>query len=230
MRRLLPFVSRLRTASGSARRSDGRSSRKPLGHALGRVASLARRSGTRPLRALASRGTRWLVGVPLLVGVVALSGCAFFGSHERRASVDLLPGPGMTARGTVTFVDNPDGVQVTYNLSGLPPESDHGLHVHEAGDCIAAGPSGIGNVFNPLPVPAGAGRANAGHVEGDLPNVHADANGVANGFFVVSDLALDGVRSIVGHVLVVHRDPDDPYAMAPSITDGPRLACGVIRR
>ncbi|HTJ92905.1 MAG TPA: superoxide dismutase family protein [Pararobbsia sp.] len=174
------------------------------------------------------RFARLLAGVSFIVGTVTLSGCALIGTHERRASVDLLPGPGMTARGTVTFVDNPDGVQVTYNLSGLPPDSDHGLHIHDAVDCIAAGPAGIGAVFNPLPQPAAAARA--AHAEGDLPNVHADATGVANGFFVVPDLSLDGVRSIVGHVLVVHRDPDDPYAMSPTLLDGPRLACGVIRR
>ena len=229
MRRLPRPVSRSCAAQASAGRPDGYASRHPVAVPIGRrkVQPSLRRSW-RPVWALSAGRVRRLVGVPLVVGLVALSGCAFFGDHERRASVDLLPGPGMTARGTVTFVDNPDGVQVTYNLAGLPPDSDHGLHVHESGDCIAAGPAGIGGVFNPLPVPSGAGRT--GHVEGDLPNVHADANGVANGFFVVSDLSLDGVRSIVGHVLVVHRDPDDPYAMAPSITDGPRLACGVIRR
>lgn len=188
----------------------------------------------RGARAISRAAPRAVSPVVLLAALVAapavatLSGCALLGEHERRATVELLPAPGMTARGTVTFVDGSDGVQVTYNLAGLPAESDHGLHVHDAADCIAAGPAGIGAVFNPLPVPAGATRGT--HAEGDLPNVHADANGVANGFFVVPDLALDGVRSIVGHVLVVHRDPDDPYAMAPVVTDGPRLACGVIRR
>ncbi|RKP56684.1 superoxide dismutase family protein [Pararobbsia silviterrae] len=163
-----------------------------------------------------------------LSGALSVAGCALIGDHARRASVELLPAPGLTARGTVTFVENPDGVQVTYNLAGLPPDSDHGLHIHDSSDCIGAGPEGIGNVFNPLQVPAGATRS--AHIEGDLPNVHADANGVANGFFVVTDLALDGVRSVIGHVLVVHRDADDPYAMAQTISDGPRLACGVIRR
>ncbi len=148
-----------------------------------------------------------------------------FVDHPRRAEVQLRPAPGVNARGTVTFVDNPDGVQVTYNLMGLPPDSDHGLHIHEGGDCIAAGPAGLGPIFNPLPA---AGRTV--HAEGDLPNIHADSNGVAAGFFVVPDLALDGVRSVVGHALAVHRDPDDPYTIVPNLSDGPRLACGVIER
>jgi superoxide dismutase, Cu-Zn family len=169
-----------------------------------------------------------LAGVSLIAATLGMSGCALFGQHERRASVELLPAPGLAAHGTVTFVDNPDGVQVTYNLAGLPPDSDHGLHIHDANDCIGAGPQGIGAVFNPLPQPAAGART--AHAEGDLPNVHADSTGVANGFFVVPDLSLDGVRSIIGHALVLHRDPDDPYAMAPTLLDGPRLACGVIRR
>jgi superoxide dismutase, Cu-Zn family len=163
---------------------------------------------------------------PLLA---SMAGCSMFGEHPRRAEVQLRPAPGVNARGMVTFVDNPDGVQVTYNLMGLPPDSDHGLHIHERGDCIAAGPAGLGPIFNPLPAPAGAAHGTQ-HAEGDLPNIHADSNGVAAGFFVVPDLALDGVRSVVGRALVVHRDPDDPYSVVPNLSDGPRLACGVIER
>ena len=80
---------------------------------------------------------------PLLAG---LAGCSTFVDHPRRAEVELHPAPGVNTRGTVTFVDNPDGVQVTYNLQGLPPDSDHGLHIHERGDCIAAGPAGLGPI------------------------------------------------------------------------------------
>ncbi|CAB3776137.1 superoxide dismutase family protein [Pararobbsia alpina] len=169
----------------------------------------------------------------ILIGCCPLfasfAGCSMFADHPRRAEAVLHPAPGTNTRGIVTFVDNPDGVQVTYNLQGLPPDSDHGLHIHERGDCIAAGPAGLGPIFNPLPAPVGAGR-NLVHAEGDLPDIHADSNGVAAGFFVIPDLSLDGVRSVIGRILVVHRDPDDPYTMVPNFSDGPRLACGVIER
>ncbi|WP_010091018.1 superoxide dismutase family protein, partial [Burkholderia ubonensis] len=64
-------------------------------------------------------------------------------------------------------------------------------------------------------------------VAGDLGNIHADANGVAAGFIVAPDLALDGVRSAFGRSALVHRDPSDPAF--PQHGAGPALACGVIR-
>ncbi|MDI9654107.1 superoxide dismutase family protein, partial [Burkholderia cenocepacia] len=67
-----------------------------------------------------------------------LAGCtSFSSSHEKRADAQLQPTVGSQARGAVTFVERPDGVQVTYNLVGLPPNSDHALQVHERGDCNA---------------------------------------------------------------------------------------------
>ena len=67
-----------------------------------------------------------------------LAGCtSFSSSHEKRADAQLQPTVGSQARGAVTFVERPDGVQVTYNLAGLPPNSDHALQVHERGDCNA---------------------------------------------------------------------------------------------
>ncbi|KAB0657061.1 superoxide dismutase family protein, partial [Burkholderia territorii] len=73
-----------------------------------------------------------------------------------------------------------------------------------------------------------ADRLRAGaRVAGDLGNIHADANGVAAGFIVAPDLALDGVRSALNRAALVHRDPSDPAF--PQHGAGPALACGVIR-
>ncbi|KVZ97743.1 superoxide dismutase [Burkholderia territorii] len=153
-----------------------------------------------------------------------LAGCASFSSsHEKRADAQLQPTVGSQAHGAVTFVERPDGVQVTYNLVGLPPNSDHALQVHERGDCNAGDGSSAGQVFAPA-----ADRLRAGaRVAGDLGNIHADANGVAAGFIVAPDLALDGVRSALNRAALVHRDPSDPAF--PQHGAGPALACGVIR-
>lgn len=79
-----------------------------------------------------------------------LAGCtSFSSSHEKRADAQLQPTVGSQARGAVTFVERPDGVQVTYNLVGLPPNSDHALQVHERGDCNAGDGSSAGQVFAP---------------------------------------------------------------------------------
>jgi Cu-Zn family superoxide dismutase len=159
-----------------------------------------------------------------LAASVLLAGCALvFGSHEKRADVQLVPAARNAVRGTVTLIEHADGVQVTYNISGLPPDSDHALQIHERGDCNA--PGAAGGVFSP-----GAERLKQGaRLEGDLVNLHADANGVATGFIVSQEVSLDGVRSVVGRALIVHRDAQDYYAF-PSHDAGPALGCGVIRK
>lgn len=65
---------------------------------------------------------------------------------------------------------------------------------------------------------------------GDLPSLKADANGVARINFQSSSLTVGGASSdVVGHGLIVHRDPDD-YKTQPTGNAGPRLACAVISR
>jgi len=166
-----------------------------------------------------------LVFVVVAAVCAALGGCGIFlRPQEKRASAQLLPTVGNQVRGSVTFIEHADGVQVSYNLMGLPPDSDHALQVHERGDCNAVDASSAGAVFAPA-----ADRLRPGaRVEGDLGNIHADSTGVATGFIVAPDVSLDGVRSVLQRAVLVHRDPIDPYAYPPSGT-GPALACGVIR-
>jgi Cu-Zn family superoxide dismutase len=158
--------------------------------------------------------------------VLLLSGCGvFLRPQEKRADAQLLPTVGNQARGLVTFIERSDGVQVTYNLAGLPPNSDHALQIHERGDCNAADGSSTGAVFSPA-----AERLKPGaRVEGDLANIHADANGVATGFIVAPDVSLDGIRSVLQRAVVLHHDAADPYAY-PQHGAGPAIACGVIRQ
>jgi superoxide dismutase, Cu-Zn family len=169
----------------------------------------------------------WL---PALIVVVAsgvlLSGCGLiFQSHEKYAAAMLQPTAGNSARGSVTFIERADGVQVSYNLSGMPPDSEHALQIHERGDCIVASLSDTGPVFAP-----GAERSKSGaKVEGDLASIRADANGSATGFIVAPDLSLDGVRSVLARAIVLHRDAVDHYAPVPHGA-GPALACGVIKQ
>lgn len=164
--------------------------------------------------------------IVLAAGCVLLSGCSvFLRPQEKRADAQLLPTVGNQARGLVTLIERSDGVQVTYNLTGLPPDSDHALQIHERGDCIVAGDASPGAVFSPA-----AERLKPGaRVEGDLANIHADANGVATGFIVAPDVSLDGIRSVLQRAVVLHRDAADPYAY-PQHGAGPALACGVIRQ
>ncbi|WJF89527.1 superoxide dismutase family protein [Paraburkholderia bonniea] len=162
----------------------------------------------------------------IAASVLLLDGCTtFLKPQEKRADAQLLSTVGNTARGTVTFIERSDGVQVTYNVAGLPANSDHALQVHERGDCNATDGSSAGAVFAPT-----AERLRAGaRVEGDLGNIHADANGVAAGFIVAPDVSLDGVRSVLQRSVLIHHDATDPYAWPPHGA-GAALACGVIRQ
>lgn len=164
-------------------------------------------------------------GALALAGMLLLAGCtSFMGQQDKRASAQLQPTMGSQVRGSVSFVEHSDGVQVSYNLAGLPPDSDHALQIHERGDCYATDASSAGAVF----APAAEHLKHGARVEGDIGNIHADANGVATGFLVAPDVSLDGVRSVLQRAVVVHRDPIDPYAY-PQRDTGPAIACGQIR-
>ncbi|WP_250463581.1 superoxide dismutase family protein [Caballeronia sp. GAFFF2] len=157
---------------------------------------------------------------------VLVSGCGIiFQNHEKRADAVLQPTPGNAARGTITLIERADGVQVSYSLIDMPPDSDHALQVHERGDCIAVDDQDASPVFA---LPAERKRATA-RLEGELGNIHADSTGSATGFFVATDVSLDGVRSVISRAIVLHREATDPYAASPHNV-GPALACGVIRR
>ncbi|NIE86553.1 superoxide dismutase family protein, partial [Burkholderia sp. Tr-860] len=95
-------------------------------------------------------GTAGVTALAVLAATVLLNGCTSFAStHEKRADAMLQPTVGSQTRGAVSFVERPDGVQVTYNIVGLPPNSDHALQIHERGDCNAVDGSSAGPVFAP---------------------------------------------------------------------------------
>ena len=156
-----------------------------------------------------------------LMGVM-LGACTSAAPPRLAADAVMLPSRSGNARGTVTLVERADGVQITYNLSGLAPGTTHALHIHEQGDCNALD-RGPGPVFNPdaLRLKRGA------RPDGDLGVVRADVNGVAMGFLVARNLTLDGINSVTGSAVVVHRN-DDEDDVAADLGAGPALACGVL--
>jgi Cu-Zn family superoxide dismutase len=174
----------------------------------------------------AAVGTTVRTGVVMTVGVLLLGGCGIlFQDHEKRADATLQPTAGSAASGSVTFIERADGVQVSYNLFGMPPNSEHALQVHERGDCIVSNSSDGGPVFSPASERSRTGS----RVEGDLATIRADANGSATGFIVAPDVSLDGVRSVLSRAVLLHRDTSDTYSLSPHGA-GPALACGVIKQ
>ncbi|MEM6785018.1 MAG: superoxide dismutase family protein [Bacteroidota bacterium] len=147
------------------------------------------------------------------------------------ASVEIAPLAGSGVSGTITFSEGDEGVTVAYQLSGLTPGL-HGFHVHANGDC-GPGEDGTpggaaGGHFNPEGHEHGApsNEADARH-KGDLGNIEADANGLAEGAFADTVLRLDGETSIVGKAFIVHAGEDD-LSSQPSGAAGARVGCGII--
>lgn len=138
----------------------------------------------------------------------------------------LMPTEGNTAQGTVSFVSVDGGVRVKADISGLSPDSLHGFHVHEIGDCSAPDATSAGDHYNPHDTDHGAPGADQHHV-GDLGNLEADRNGRAMLEQVFPFLSLSGEHSIVSRAVIVHIDPDDLHSQ-PTGNAGARIACGVI--
>ena len=68
---------------------------------------------------------------------VACSSMGGGGASGPKAVAKLDPTKGNEVRGTVTFTQKGDAVHVDTVLTGLSPGSQHGIHVHEKGDCSA---------------------------------------------------------------------------------------------
>jgi len=166
-----------------------------------------------------------------IIGAVAAlaTGCASTPTpfDTARATANLEPTRGNRAAGTVTFAERFGKVYVTAEVSGLVPNQEHGFHVHEKGDCSSGDGMSAAGHFNPGAKPHGPQMA--AHHAGDMPNLRADASGIAKASFVLDDVTVaPGTNSVVGRGLIVHKDPDD-YKTQPTGNAGARLACAVIR-
>lgn len=165
----------------------------------------------------------------LILSSLVLSACASMGGSSGPSAVaNLEPTKGNSTRGTVSFVQAGDKVRVNANITGLKPNSEHGFHVHEKGDCSSGDGMSAGGHYNPAAKAHGSQATD--HHAGDMPNLKSDSYGNASASFDLPGLSIgSGSADIVGKGLIVHRDPDD-YKSQPAGNAGPRLACAVIQR
>lgn len=149
-------------------------------------------------------------------------------STASSATVNLASASGSLVSGTLSMVPMGNGVHITGEIGGLGAGQTHAIHVHEKGDCSAVDASSAGGHFNPT----GSAHGRAGtpvHHAGDMDNLTANAEGVADVDIHLSGVALGGgaANDIAGRAVIVHAAPDD-YTSQPSGNAGARVACGVI--
>jgi Cu-Zn family superoxide dismutase len=137
-------------------------------------------------------------------------------------------------KGTVHFTEDfTNGeVRIDVQIAGLKPNSQHGFHVHEAGDMSDKCNSMCAH-FNPYGKAHGGPNSKERHV-GDLGNLVTNAKGESKMTFHDHMIKLRGTKcNIIGRGLIIHADPDDLGEGGHSdslITGhaGKRIACAVI--
>jgi Cu-Zn family superoxide dismutase len=133
-------------------------------------------------------------------------------------------------KGLVKFEEQGEITKIWVKFEGLNP-GKHGFHIHEFGNLTNACQT-AGAHYNPH------GKEHAGpddesrHV-GDLGNVVADENGVAEVEYSDKLIKLTGEFSVIGRSCVIHENEDDLGRgdFSDSKTTGHaggRLACGII--
>ena len=142
------------------------------------------------------------------------------------AVIALAPASGSLVSGRLSAMAMTDGVHITGDIGGLAPNSTHGLHVHEKGDCSAADATSAGPHWNP-----------EGHAHG-MPDMESHLGDLGN-MIVREDgkgaitirkpawTAGDGSdHDILGKAIVFHANVDD--FTDPVGNAGARIGCGVI--
>ena len=159
---------------------------------------------------------------------ILLAACQTTPPEPLLATAQLKPTKGNKTFGEATFEQAGDKVRVVIFVQGLKPGQDHGLHVHEVGDCSSADGMSTKGHFNPFGKPHGHPGAAERHA-GDLPALKANQEGRANVQVDLDIITLTpGPANVVGRGLIVHADPDD-YKTQPTGNAGARIACGVIK-
>ena len=178
-------------------------------------------------------GTTFVLAAICALG--ALPGCGLVQKHEAEhvtgsvvlgsAVAVMRSTEGNTARGTVSFVQAADGLEVTADIEGLSPNAKHAIHVHQYGDVTGKDGKKTGGHYNP----AGHDHSLPGNEKrhaGDLGNLQADADGKAHYEVKVTNASLTGMHPVLGRGVIIHAKEDD--GGQPTGNAGARIAQGVI--
>ena len=173
--------------------------------------------------------------------------------YTAKATLRGAPGSGVIGVVRLTQVQGSiiPTVLIEAEIIGLKPGAQHGIHIHERGDCSNTNPAtgatgnflGAGGHYDPGPKSDSNPDSNHPFHMGDMPNVEVNELGVGflrhttsrvtlgPGPLTVFDAddpmtAFDDTDSAI----ILHVDPDRGTTGVAGGAGGARLACGIIER
>ncbi|SES64603.1 superoxide dismutase, Cu-Zn family [Salinibacillus kushneri] len=167
------------------------------------------------------------LAILFIIFLIVLTAC----QDESRTPIEIdMYNPDGDSLGKATLAEDPKGVKITLNLSGLNPGL-HGIHVHEYPKCEGPDFKSAGNHLNPDSKLHGLMHPEGPHL-GDMPNIEADPDGKLSDVEVtVQEATLkDGKNSLLkgeGTSLIITENQDDGITQ-PGGNSGNRIACGQI--
>ncbi len=140
------------------------------------------------------------------------------------ATATLEPKSGSKVTGTARVTPSASGVVVLVTVQDASP-GEHGVHIHQKGDCSDPAAMNAGAHFNPNHGAHHGGPNTPARHGGDLGNINVNSSGGGLLVVTVSDLSVDNV---VGRSVIVHEKQDDLQS-DPAGNSGARIACGVLQ-
>lgn len=172
------------------------------------------------------------MGGLLLAGVICASQALPVAAQEASQAAESKEVSFTSAEGneigTATLTGTAYGVLIKLDLRDLPPDTWHGFHIHETGECDPAdGFKSAGGHFSVSATNHGFLAEEAPH-SGDMPNQYVSSDGTLKAEVLNTYAFLGGeADNISGRALMLHSGPDD-YQSQPSGDAGARIACAVI--
>lgn len=147
--------------------------------------------------------------------------------NESRAleAIAFLNAENITGR---VYFEEKEGDEFTHvyiRVSGLEPNSTHGIHIHEYGD-FSNGCDSFGGHYNPYNETHGEPGKGMRH-EGDMGNLRCNEKGICEKEYLDHVIQLAGRFSVIGRGVVLHAKFDDLHSN-PAGDSGERIVCGVI--
>src|SRR6266446_2004828 len=140
------------------------------------------------------------------------------------ATATLEPKSGSKVTGTARVTPSASGVVVLVTVQDASP-GEHGVHIHEKGDCSDPAATSAGGHFNPNSGAHHGGPNTPVRHGGDLGNMKVNSLGGGLLVVAVSDLSMENV---VGRAVIVHETVAG-LQTAPAGNSGARIACGVLQ-